>query len=418
MTSPRTAPSRPRTWRSSVSSVPGAARSSASNVADLVHDDDRDAWTTAPGRLRRPSELVLAAHLGLHRSGGYRWLEGSALPIFTASGGARRRPVAARRHRAGGDAAAADRPRRPRRPDRVAEPAAASLRSAEVQLKVARRRETPLVLLFIDVDGLKAVDDWRTVTRPAISCSSTPPTSWHEYVPRAPTSSRVSAATSSACCSRRARTEAWLAVRRLLVAMEAHYEQAAGERPFRLSLSIGSATFEPENRGTIEQLMKQADDAMYANKREARSAADGRQPLGIGDREFDEPVRATDEEDWLAPGSPRSPSRASHARFPRSTPGRGPRRARRARGLRRGSAARASNDSRSGAAPAARWRATRRQAGSSTDNAMSAPNDPQPVRIRGHRPGSSASERRRRRARRPLAPTPPRRPCSPRRPGS
>jgi diguanylate cyclase (GGDEF)-like protein len=70
-------------------------------------------------------------------------------------------------------------------------------------------------------------------------------------------------------------SDAWLAVRRLLVAIDEHHEHAVEVRPFRLSLSIGSATFEPDNPRTIEQLMQQADHAMYANKRAKRTQLPG-----------------------------------------------------------------------------------------------------------------------------------------------
>ena len=95
------------------------------NVADLVHDDDRDALVAQLADFRRdPRELVLPAIRFLDCTGRYRWLEGNAVPIFTASGSARGHARRApRRHRPGGDAAAADRPRRTRRPDGVAEPA-------------------------------------------------------------------------------------------------------------------------------------------------------------------------------------------------------------------------------------------------------------------------------------------------------
>ena len=240
------------------------------NVADLVHDDDRDAWIARLADFGRdPGELVLPATRFLDRSGGYRWLEGSALPIFTASG-----------ELAGARVALRDVTERVEMQQQLIDLAGLDdltglqnrrgfLRSAEVQLKVARRRETPLVLLFIDVDGLKAVNDSHghaagdlLLVDTADLLSATFRES--DVVARVGGDEFCVLLTSDA-------SEAWLAVRRLLVAMEEHHEQAAGERPFRLSLSIGSATFEPENPRTIEQLMKQADDAMYANKRAKRA---------------------------------------------------------------------------------------------------------------------------------------------------
>ena len=108
------------------------------------------------------------------------------------------------------------------------------------------------------------------VMRPVISCSSTPPTCSNATFRESDVVARVGGDEFCVLLTSDA-SEAWLAVRRLLVAMEEHHEQSAGERPFRLSLSIGSATFEPENPRTIEQLMQQADHTMYTNKRAKRA---------------------------------------------------------------------------------------------------------------------------------------------------
>ena len=235
-----------------------------------MHDDDRDAWIARIADFgRKPRELILPATRFLDRSGGYRWLEGSALPIFTASG-----------ELAGGRGALRDVTERVEMQQQLIDLAGLDdltglqnrrgfLRSAEDQLKVARRRETPLVLLYIDVDDLKAVNDSHghaagdlLLVDTADLLSATFRES--DVVARVGGDEFCVLLTSDA-------SEAWLAVRRLLVAMEEHHERAAGERPFRLSLSIGSATFEPENPRTIEQLMQQADDAMYANNRAKRA---------------------------------------------------------------------------------------------------------------------------------------------------
>ena len=143
------------------------------------------------------------------------------------------------------------------------------LRSAEDQLKLARRRGTPLVLLFVDVDGLKEVNDTlghaagdRLLESAADLLSRTFRET--DLVARVGGDEFCVLLTSDA-------SEAWLAIRRLLGAIDEHHERARGKRPDDLSLSIGSATFDPEHPCTIEELMEQADRAMYANKRARRA---------------------------------------------------------------------------------------------------------------------------------------------------
>ena len=143
------------------------------------------------------------------------------------------------------------------------------LRSAEDQLKLTRRRGTPLVLLFIDVDGLKQVNDGLGhaagdhLLRDAADLLAT---TFREsdVVARVGGDEFCVLLTSDA-------SEAWLAIRRLLDAIEEHHKPAGAGRPYELSLSIGSATFDPERPCTIEELMEQADRAMYANKRARRA---------------------------------------------------------------------------------------------------------------------------------------------------
>lgn len=55
-------------------------------------------------------------------------------------------------------------------------------------------------------------------------------------------------------------------VARLRARVDAH--NAAGKRPFRLSVSVGAARFHPDKHGSIEQLMADADAAMYRIKQQ------------------------------------------------------------------------------------------------------------------------------------------------------
>jgi diguanylate cyclase (GGDEF)-like protein/PAS domain S-box-containing protein len=243
-------------------------------LADLAHPEDRDALVARLAQISGGQRKKALPPLRMvHRRGGHRWLEGTSLPIVDASGvrGGVRMTVRDVTDRvemqqqlidlAGLDDLTGLQNRR------------GFLRSAEDQLKVARRRATPLVLLFIDVDELKVVNDSHGHAAGdllLIDTANLLNATFREsdVVARVGGDEFCVLLTSDA-------SDAWLAVRRLLVAIDEHHEHAVVERPFRLSLSIGSATFEPENPRTIEQLMQQADHAMYANKRAKRAQLKG-----------------------------------------------------------------------------------------------------------------------------------------------
>jgi diguanylate cyclase (GGDEF)-like protein len=47
-------------------------------------------------------------------------------------------------------------------------------------------------------------------------------------------------------------------------------QNLSGVRPFRLSLSVGAAFFQPDQPETVEDLLDRADAEMYARKRARR----------------------------------------------------------------------------------------------------------------------------------------------------
>jgi diguanylate cyclase (GGDEF)-like protein/PAS domain S-box-containing protein len=239
-------------------------------LVDLAHPDDSEILAVPVSDvLHDGHEAAIVPVRFVDGPGTYRWLEGTAVPIHDVSGAIAGARVALRDvtdriemqqqliDLAGLDDLTALQNRR------------GFLRSAEDQLKVARRRGTPLVLLFIDVDGLKEVNDSHGHAAGDLLLVDTAnllQATFREsdVVARVGGDEFCVLLTSDA-------SDAWLAVRRLLVAIDEHHEETGDQRPFRLSLSIGSATFEPDNPRTIEQLMQQADHAMYANKRAKRT---------------------------------------------------------------------------------------------------------------------------------------------------
>jgi two-component system, cell cycle response regulator len=139
---------------------------------------------------------------------------------------------------------------------------------AEHQLKVARRRGTPAAVLFIDLDGMKGINDThghaegdRALQDTADLLRATFRTSdllarvggdeFCVFLPDCdpPTATGV--------------TE------RLRGAVRAHNETA--DRPFALSLSVGVAEYDPAVDPDIDALIERADRSMYREK-SARSA--------------------------------------------------------------------------------------------------------------------------------------------------
>jgi diguanylate cyclase (GGDEF)-like protein/PAS domain S-box-containing protein len=143
------------------------------------------------------------------------------------------------------------------------------LDTAERELSLAARFHRGAVLLFVDVDGLKQVND----------------TLGHEVgsellVDAAAVLMRV--ARSSDVVGRLGGDEfCLLAVGEPTSAKEAvehrirdeiRAHNASARRPYDVSVSIGSAVFDPETPDSLEDLIAQADGRMYENKRARKGA--------------------------------------------------------------------------------------------------------------------------------------------------
>jgi diguanylate cyclase (GGDEF)-like protein/PAS domain S-box-containing protein len=139
---------------------------------------------------------------------------------------------------------------------------------AERHLKLAARKKSGVYLLFADVDGLKVIND----------------TFGHLEGDRA----LVDAADILRCSFRSADIIARLGgdeftvfpieaadgtsqilIDRLEEQLRRHNEANAG-RGYRLTFSVGIARFEPDSSWTIDQLLEQADKALYQQKRNRR----------------------------------------------------------------------------------------------------------------------------------------------------
>ena len=138
---------------------------------------------------------------------------------------------------------------------------------AEHQLRVSERTREPLALVFVDVDGLKNVNDTlghamgdtliaeaSMVLRTTFRASDLP--------------ARMGGDEFCVLLRGESAGEAERAVDRMQEAVAAVNEEEG--RLFELSLSVGVAHFDPELPVSLDQLIEHADGCMYAHKRAKR----------------------------------------------------------------------------------------------------------------------------------------------------
>jgi diguanylate cyclase (GGDEF)-like protein len=138
------------------------------------------------------------------------------------------------------------------------------LPSAEHQLEVAKRTNQPMALMFLDLDGLKQVNDTLghfagdgMLTEGAFVL--------RETFRASDLIARMGGDEFCVLFTAESYHSAKIALSRLKVAVDAANEGEA--RPFLLSFSAGVAMFDPEDPCTLDQLIKLADQRMYARKR-------------------------------------------------------------------------------------------------------------------------------------------------------
>jgi diguanylate cyclase (GGDEF)-like protein len=138
---------------------------------------------------------------------------------------------------------------------------------AHKQLQVAQRTLRPVLLLFLDLDGMKLINDEHGheagdaalqrlagVLRTALRSSDIP--------------GRYGGDEFAVLCPETGVE----AVPTLLEALQQRIDEAntGSGPPWRLSLSVGTAVFDPRSPATLEELLRAADAAMYRAKEEKR----------------------------------------------------------------------------------------------------------------------------------------------------
>ena len=144
---------------------------------------------------------------------------------------------------------------------------------AEHQLRIAQRTREPVALVFVDVDGLKHVNDTlghavgdtliaeaAVVLRTTFRASDLP--------------ARMGGDEFCILLRGESARSAERAVERLGVAVEDVNREPG--RAFELSLSVGVARFDPDEPVSVDRLIEQADGLMYARKRAKRGLAPAR----------------------------------------------------------------------------------------------------------------------------------------------
>ena len=138
---------------------------------------------------------------------------------------------------------------------------------AEHQLRIAARTREPVALVFVDVDGLKHVNDTlghavgdtliaeaAVVLRTTFRASDLP--------------ARMGGDEFCILLRGDSATSAERAVERLQAAVaDANVQEG---RAFELSLSVGIARFNPDEPVSIDRLIEEADGLMYSHKRAKR----------------------------------------------------------------------------------------------------------------------------------------------------
>ena len=145
------------------------------------------------------------------------------------------------------------------------------LPTAEHRLEVSKRRHEPFALLFIDLDGLKRVND---SIGHAAGDSMIAETAYilRQTFRASDLIARMGGDEFCVLFGADSRDGADIVVARLLEAVEETNAQA--DRPFILSFSTGLTMFDPERPVELDRLMADADGRMYEDKRAKAAAGD------------------------------------------------------------------------------------------------------------------------------------------------
>jgi two-component system, cell cycle response regulator len=134
---------------------------------------------------------------------------------------------------------------------------------ADHQLKVADRSGEPVAVLFIDLDGMKGINDSlghaegdRALTDTAGILART--------LRKSDLVARLGGDEFCALLVNCSQAAERVVLERLTRNLEGHNERAG--RPFRLSLSVGVSRYDPADPAPVDELIERADRSMYKQK--------------------------------------------------------------------------------------------------------------------------------------------------------
>jgi diguanylate cyclase (GGDEF)-like protein/PAS domain S-box-containing protein len=138
---------------------------------------------------------------------------------------------------------------------------------AEQQLKLARRIDGELLLVFADLDGLKPINDVLGHKAGDDAIRDTAEVLRHSF-----RDSDILARLGGDEFAVLATGTDGHAIDVIHHRLQKHIDEhnGRGERPYRLSLSVGIVPYDPAQPAPVSELLTRADAAMYANKRDKR----------------------------------------------------------------------------------------------------------------------------------------------------
>ena len=139
---------------------------------------------------------------------------------------------------------------------------------ANQQLKLSRRMKVDLMLLYLDLDGLKVIND-RHGHLEGDRALKQAATLIRDTFRESDIAARLGGDEFAVLAIGLSTTKVESLVQRLKQNLELF--NAAANRKYDLSLSVGAARFDPDSTDSIVELLARADDTLYTNKRSKQS---------------------------------------------------------------------------------------------------------------------------------------------------
>jgi diguanylate cyclase (GGDEF)-like protein len=143
--------------------------------------------------------------------------------------------------------------------------------AAAQQLKLASRNGQSLLLLFCDLDNLKKINDSYGHLEGDLALIRTADALEHAFRD-SDILARIGGDEFVVLASEAPSRTQEVLLRRLEKSLK---QVNAGESRYELSLSVGAAAFDPKHAVSLGELMAQADDAMYVQKRNHQKSCNG-----------------------------------------------------------------------------------------------------------------------------------------------